>query len=264
MKQSAENIKKRRDVIFNMLIKEGQIQVSEISELLNVSELTIRRDLEFFEEKKIVERFYGGARLISDTIAYETDHRLELIKQEIAKKASEYINDGDVIFLNTSSTALYLLQFVDNKEITVITNNLRASNQILNSSISLILTGGELRRPKYALVGDFALGMLDSVVANKLVMGCSGLSIEDGISTSTHSEVAINKKMIERTDGSRLLLVDHTKFLHTARFSVNEVDSVTTIITDDLVSQDIIKELEKFKNLEIIQVDTTHLDFIES
>lgn len=260
MKQSQKNISNRRDKIFNILLQEGKISVADVAETIGVSELTIRRDLDFFESKRLIERYYGGAKLVTKSSPIDANQRIELIKQEIAKKAAEFVSSGDIIFLNTSTTALYILKFLESKEVTVITNNAKAIRAITSEKTSLIFSGGELRSPKFAMTGDYALGMIDSIKASNSFLGFSGLSIEDGISTSMHSEVSINKKMMERTNGKKFILVDHTKFSHTARFSVAELSEINTIITDDLVPEDILYDLKSNFQLDIIQVSTKHIN----
>lgn len=260
MKQSQKNIEKRRDKIFNRLLENGEISVQEIAKDFGVSELTIRRDLDFFEEKRLIDRFYGGAKLVTRSSPIDANQRIELIKQEIAKKASEFIHSGDIIFLNTSSTALYLLKFLGEKEVTVITNNAKAIRGITSPNTSLIFTGGELRNPKYAMTGDYALAMISSIKASSAFLGFSGVSTSDGLSTSVHSEVSINKMMIERTNGRKFVLIDHTKFAHSARFNVDELASVDVIITDDLVPYEILDEIRSVQTIELIQVSTKHLN----
>lgn len=261
MKQSANKIKERREYIYNLLLDHGSIIVKDIASELKISELTIRRDLDYFESNKIVERFYGGAKLISTFFNISNKNKIEQIKTLLAIKAAEYVEDGDVLFLNTSSTVRKIIDHIKTEHVTIITNNAFAIQSPSNANVSIIFTGGEMRSPKYAMVGDYALQMLDSITANKAILGCSGLSVENGVSTSSHSEVSINKKMFARANGSRILVVDHTKFLHSARFSVTDLSSITTIITDDLVSKDIIEEFNQFENLEIIQVSTAQLNF---
>lgn len=262
MKRSQENIHNRRDKLFHLLLEHGSINVADAAELLNVSQLTIRRDLDFFEEKRLIDKYYGGAKLVDKSSPIDANQRLELIKQEIAKKAAEFVASGDVIFINTSSTATYLLKYLENKEVTVITNNAKVLRSIISPNTSIIFTGGELRSPKHSMVGDYALQMLDSIKSTNNFLGASGVNLKEGMSTSVHSEVSINKKMIERTNGGSFLLVDHTKFSHNARFFVDEISAFTTIITDDLVEQELIEEFKHKTGINIVQVSTKNIGMV--
>lgn len=244
MRSSQKEINERRDQIFNTLLKEGEIQVKDLAQELNVSELTIRRDLLFFEEKKYIERFYGGARLLNPHALHSPSQTLNRIKNRIAKKAADLIDSGDIIFINTSSTALLTLRYLGNKEATVITNNAKAVFVKTSPKVTIILSGGELRNPKETMVGDFALQTLRMVNVSKAILGCSGLSYEQGITTSVHSEVSINQLMLENCSGPRIIVADQSKLGHSASFVSGSIHDVDVLVTNHASEAE---ALEKFK-----------------
>lgn len=255
MRKSISDVNKRRDEIFSMILENGEIQVSELSKKLNVSELTIRRDLTFFEDKRLVERFYGGVRLSNPYDDNNPSLAIEKIKKKLAQRASEMINSGDIIFLNSSSTTLYIIQYLTNKEVTIITNNGRALFSKIGQGITVIFTGGELRSPKNAMVGDYALHTLDALRASTTFLGCSGFSIENGMSTSVHSEVSVNKKMIEQTNGKKYIVVDHSKLTHDASFIVADINTFDGIIIDSNAPKELLDEFRNLPDFQVIVVD---------
>ena len=109
--------------------------------------------------------------------------------QRISRKAAQFVEAGDTIFINTSRTALHVLRFIDAPNVTVITNNVLATSIPHRSDMTLILTGGEVRYPKYAMVGDVAQRTIQSIRANKAFLGCSGLSVDKGMTTEEIDQI---------------------------------------------------------------------------
>ena len=184
MKMNKEVVDERRKKVMSKIQIQGKVNVEDLAKELHVSPLTIRRDLQYWEEQGAVERYYGGARLIQSFVDNDeiTDNN-EPYKHAIAKYAAQYVEDGDTIFINTSSTALLVLKYIRNKRVTVITNNGKAIFMEHDPLVSIVLSGGELRIPKESMVGDFALNNLNRVTADKSFLGCSGFDVHSGMST---------------------------------------------------------------------------------
>ncbi len=249
MKKSKQVINSRREKIIELLKNRSEVQTDFLSDYLDVSTLTIRRDLEYLVHTGVVERFYGGVRLINLT---EERNNLDN-KHSIAKEAATYVNNGDTIFINTSSTALLVLHYIKNKKVTVITNNANAIFIDKDQSISLFLTGGEIRHPKESMVGDFAISNIQKVTANKAFIGCDGLSIKGGVSTSVLQEATINSLMLQRVSEQNFLLVESFKIGIESNFQSSLINAVDTIITDKLLRADFEEEL-KLEGAQIIKV----------
>lgn len=239
MKMNKAIVDERRNTIMKEIQVKGQASVDALAISLNVSPLTIRRDLQYWEEMGAVERFYGGARLIQSFVDND-DPQLsnEFYKHAIAKYAAQYVHDGDTIFINTSSTALLVLKYLKNKRVTVITNNGKAIFMDHDPLVSICLTGGELRIPKESMVGDFALNNLSRVSSTKAFLGCSGFSVSSGMTTAILQEVAINEVMINRCIGQKFILADHTKVGTNHSFISGSVQSFDFLITDNMANED--------------------------
>lgn len=246
MKMSKEIVDSRRKRIMEKIQVQGKVFVDELAQELNVTPLTIRRDLQYWEDLGAVIRFYGGAKLIQSFVDNDSiKDNNEPYKHAIAKYAANLIEDGDTVFINTGSTALLVLKYIRNKNVTVITNNGKALFLEHDPSVTIVLTGGEIRYPKESMVGNFALNNVNRVSANKCFLGCSGIDAEIGMTTAILAEVSINEAMISRCTGQKYLLADATKVGNIHQFSVAKANVFDSLITDIRVRDD---QIDDFKN----------------
>jgi len=255
MKRHKSIVDSRRNRIYQALQESGTVKVDELAATLEVSPLTIRRDLEYFEAKKLVERFYGGAMLVNKFVVKDnTSQNNALAKHAIAKKAAEFVETGDTLFVNTSSTALLVLKYIRNKRVVIITNNGKAIFADKDPMIQVVLTGGELREPKEAMVGEFAINNLSRVTATKSFLGCSGITAETGITTAVLQEVAVNEMMLNRCVGPRIIVADSSKIGRDHSFVSGSIDKVTILITDNNADAQVVAAL-KANGVTVIQVE---------
>lgn len=254
MKTNKEVVDKRRYDIMHIIQNQGYANVDELAKRFSVSRLTIRRDLQYWEEKGALEKYYGGAKLVQNFVENDYENSNEPYKNAIAKFAAQFVKDGDTIFINTSSTALLVTKYIRNKKVTIITNNAKAIFMDHDPTVTIVLTGGELRIPKESMIGDFALNNLQKVNANKCFLGCSGICSENGMSTAILHEVSINETMIQRTKGEVFILADATKIGVTHKFIATEIHNITHLITDTRVD-DVAIEAFKQKNIRTYRLD---------
>ncbi|MEG0176993.1 DeoR/GlpR family DNA-binding transcription regulator [Anaerorhabdus sp.] len=246
MKVNYEIVQQRRDDIMVLIQKLGKVDVETLSNEFNTSEITIRRDLQYWEDRGAIIRYHGGAKLVQHMVNHNnTNFTNDRYKHALAKYAAQFVEEGDTIFINTSSTALLILLYIQNKRVTVITNNAKALLVKHDPLISIVLTGGELRFPKEAMVGEFCLNNLNRVSANKCFIGCSGISADDGITTAIQNEVSINETMIHRTTGSVFVLADYTKIGTKHSFLSGQIDDIDYLITDINAPQETLEEIAK-------------------
>ena len=164
------------------------------------------------------------------------------------------VEDGDTIFINTSATALQMIKYIKDKRVTVITNNGKAIYMEHSSKISVILSGGELREIKEAMVGEFATNNISKVTAKKSFIGCTGLSVETGMTTEILSEVNINQLMLQRVTGTSYILADHTKIGRNSSFVSCPTAEILNIITDEKAPAEV---LDGFRENEINVIQVT-------
>lgn len=257
MKNSKELIQQRQARILQFLRQKQLASVADLAKHFHVTPATIRRDLETLEEQGSVKRFFGGVEYIlsqGEYVQYQTSRTdFAPAKMAIAAKAAEMISSGDTVFLNSSSTALYILDYIDNIQASIITNNARAIDSSIPEAVDLILTGGELIANRQSLVGEFALDTTRKVMANKCFLGVHGISAA-GVTSSFLQEVAVNRSMIAQCTGPKIVVADSSKIGVMQNFFDYSLDMITHLITDSGANH---RELDQIraKGVEVIVVD---------
>jgi DeoR/GlpR family transcriptional regulator of sugar metabolism len=251
MKREKKYVDNRRNKIIKIIQKNPHVRVNELADMLGVSLITIRRDLQFLDEQNQVKRTHGGAILIKSEEP-EVDE-VEYYRMLIAKYAATLVEDGDSLFINTSSNALQMLQYVSRNNITAITNNGKVINREYSTGINVILTGGELRFPKDAMVGDYAIRNLQTVFAKKAFVGCSGITPDAGMMTEIASEVSVNEIMVNHSTEAVYVMADHTKIGKRSSFTSCSIEKVNYLITDELAPEEVLEELRS-KGVKVYQV----------
>lgn len=250
MKNKKGIVYKRKQFILQMLQEQKSVNINQLAQQLNVSPITVRRDLQNFEEKGIAARFYGGAKLVEGALSEDpsqinpSDIQLKS-KHAIARRAAEMVENGDTIFMNTSSTALLMLEYLKEKHVTIITNNGGALLMNRGPGIELVLSGGEVSNSKNSLVGDFALQTFSKVWVNKCFVGVSGINAEGQISTSVLQEAAINETILNHSNTMRVILADSSKVGRLNNFIIRPTKPVTHIITDNQADPAILAQLRR-------------------
>lgn len=237
MKNSKSVVFKRQQAVLKLLKEYRSMDVETIAEKLSVSPTTIRRDLQMFEKQHLINRYHGGAQLLEGTLK-EEDPSLEpptprniSQKHAIAKYAATLIEDGDTIFMNSSSTTLLMLDYIKGKRVTIVTNNGNAVDHPRDVQVDLILTGGEVYSRKQSMVGEFALHTLSKITANKAFIGVGGISVNGGITTSVLPETAVNETMMRRSSDHCYVLAARDKIGKEHNFLSGTIDKVNTLIT---------------------------------
>ncbi|MBR5485056.1 MAG: DeoR/GlpR transcriptional regulator [Oscillospiraceae bacterium] len=258
MKSSREIIDLRHKNILQLLQKKQTASVAELSNRFNVTTATIRRDLEILEKLGSIKRYFGGVQYIlppNVDVHYRTEKGNPTpAKIAIAKKAASMICPADTVFLNSSSTALLILDYLSDIHASIITNNARALYCEYPESVDLLLTGGEVYGNKQSLVGEFAISSIKKVTAGICFMGASGVSSVGGVTSSIVQEVNVNQSMISQCSGPKIVVADSSKIGVRQSFFSYGLEQVTHLITDSAADK---RELELISNcgVEIIVVD---------
>ena len=232
----------RRRVITERIRATGQVVVSALSAEFQVSEETIRRDLEFLEKEGIATRIYGGAILQGNDHAappYSIRKNTNIEpKVSIARKLSELVRDGDTLMVDESSTAAYAIRALrQKKNITLITNSLELLREMVGQdSWHIISTGGSLKAEVLAHVGPHALRTVRSYHASFAVLSCRGINGQLGLADSDDGVVQIKQAMIESCDCA-IVLADHRKFDRNGLVALGPLNMVDKLITDTPPSQ---------------------------
>lgn len=241
MQEKRENmlVAQRYEYIVSLVNERGSIRVSELSELCQVTEETIRRDLDRLEAAGRLRRSHGGAVSVKDmpTLHAEIPYTEREIanaqeKRRIAEEAVRRIRPKDRILLDASSTAWYMARSLPDIPLTVLTNSIKVATELATKEkIEVISTGGQLARRSLSYVGPLAERSLETYHVNKLFFSCKGVHVERGISESNEWQARIKQMMLRIADEA-VLLADASKFGVQAFTHVADLGDVQSIITD--------------------------------
>jgi len=242
----------RRERIQEFLSIHQIARTVDLCDLLDTSEATVRRDLEWLENKGFLERTHGGA-ILSQRMTLEQEYQQRAQhhpeeKRMIGELAASLIEKGDIVFINSGTTSSQVLQHVpSDSNITVITNNVSAVMELGQPGFHYILTGGEFQHRSNSLAGRFAVDNLGLVYANKTILGVDGISLKHGCTVPTNAEAEVVRKMIERTKGSVIVVADHSKWGVVSNFEVANIDEVNKLVTDSALDTSAVESLAEHK-----------------
>ena len=240
----------RRNAILEKLQVERRVVVSELSQLYNVSEETIRRDLEKLENDGYVIKSYGGAVLNENTnvdLPFNVrKNRNVLGKQKIAAIVSAMVHDGENIMLDASSTAVAIAKALKNKkDLTVITNSLEIALELIDvSGCNVISTGGLATGSSFALVGSVTDKTIRSYYVDKAIISSKGIDLYAGI-TDSDERHANNKASMLQMAKKKVLAVDSSKFGKIAFAKIGDLKDVAAIVTDKKPEEEWLQRLEE-------------------
>lgn len=251
--ESAETIaslSERHRKILGILQMQGSVSVSDLAERLDVSEVTIRKDLSALEKQNKLYRTHGRAIPISPYIGDR--HVNEKEKQAVAEKsaigvvAASLVHEHDSILLASGTSILYAAkEMVDKKNVTIISASVSASALLSqNKNIDVVQLGGIVRNSSVSVVGSFAEDMLKHFNCNLLFMGADGVDLEFGITTTNMMEANLNRMMMN-TAQQTVLLVDSSKFGKKGFSKICDTGEIDRIITDDKIPQMYLENLQE-------------------
>lgn len=233
----------RRNKIMELLQNHQSVMVTDLSKKFQVTEETIRRDLEKLEKEGLLKRTYGGAVLNESTnvdVPFNIREGTNIEgKQCIGIKLSEFIEDGDSIMLDSSSTAFHVAKNIKNKrKLTVITNSEKVILELSNAKdCKIISTGGTLKANSMSFIGHAAEKAILNYNVDKAIISCKGIDMDKGITDSNEMEVEVKKAMIQSAD-KVFLVVDSTKFDKVSFVKILKYEQVDYMITDKQLSKE--------------------------
>lgn len=241
---------KRHKDILERLAKEKHLEVLELCKILDVSAVTIRKDLKFLEQKGLLYRTHGGASLENPYINERTVLDKEKISVEekngIAQLAASKIVENDTIMIASGTTVQALSKFIKPKnKLTVITSSLNVVLNLINDkNIEILQLGGYIRHSSASVIGNYAEYILKNVSCSKLFLGVDGIDLDYGLSTTNLEEAELNKKMLSAAQ-KVIILADSSKFGKKSFARICNLSQVNEIITDKGISSSVRKKLEE-------------------
>lgn len=227
----------RRNLILEKLQEEKRVVVSELSALYNVSEETIRRDLDKLEKEGLAIKSYGGA-VINEDVSIDLPFNVRKNqnvsgKQRMAEIAASMVHDGEHLFLDASTTAVFIAKALKDKErLTIITNSMEILLELSDvSGWNIISTGGVMKEGYLAFLGSRTEETIRSYYVDKVIFSCKALDLGWGIMESQESFGSAKKAMMA-SGRKKILVVDSSKFDQTAFSVAGNLRDVDTVITD--------------------------------
>lgn len=243
-----EIMENRHKKILEILKKEKQVKVQDLSKALQTSMVTIRKDLKILEGKRLLFRNHGGASLESPYVDDRSVSEKEFInaaeKATIGLQASKMILNDQYIILASGTTVLAMAEFINPlKKLTVVTAALNVGMKLTKrDNIEVLQLGGYIRPLSYSVIGHYSEMILKETVCSKLFLGVDGLDIEYGLTTTNALEAHLNQQMIESAK-EVIVLVDSTKFGKKSFGRICGIEQVDLIITDNKIDPDTVKKI---------------------
>jgi DeoR family fructose operon transcriptional repressor len=229
---------KRLEEIKETLYHNGKVFVAELSQKYHVSEVSIRKDLTKLENQGYAIKFYGGAALAAPdakTSSNETDFFQDPIRLALAKRALQEINDGDCIFLGSGRTCCILARLLNEKKnLTVVTNNISALNDLIGHVAKVYLIGGEVTTTDHQTLfssWDQPQSFTENIFVNKAFTSISGLDLKAGLTVNSIISTYVYRH-IPGMSHHWFLIVDLSKFDRIAIYPVAELNAPQTIISN--------------------------------
>jgi len=238
----------RHERILQILKDKKKVKVQYLSEVLNTSTVTIRKDLKLLEAKKLLFRVHGGASLEQPFVNDKHINEKEFIhakeKDAIGREAARIISEDQFIIIASGTTVLALARHINpHNKITIVTSALNVALELLKKeNVEILQLGGYIRDTSYSVIGHYSELILKEIACSKLFLSVDGLDLEYGLSTSNGLEAHLNQQMIEASK-EVVVLLDSSKFGKKSFGRICGLEYVDRIITDANIPQDIYKKL---------------------
>lgn len=240
----------RKNEILHRLRTEKRVVVSELAAHYNVTEETIRRDLEKLEKDGYATKTYGGAIWGNSTktdLSYTIRNKTNVeAKNTIAELLLDYIDDGDHLMLDDSSTSLFAARHLKKKKgLTIITNSVELIVELSDvEGWTIISTGGRLKPESLALIGSQPEQMLRQYHVDKVILSGKGIDMQAGITDSSEYHAGMKQAMI-RAARQRILIMDGTKFDKVSFVEIAPLSEMDIMITNEKPEEKWISYFEK-------------------
>jgi len=239
----------RQKKIVDMLATKNVITIAEFMAAFNISVETVRRDLAILEKQGAIQKVYGGAKIKDITFGEPTmESRMVsrlLQKEAIGKKCSEFIHDGDCIFIDSGSTTFHIAKHLaDKKNLTIITNSIPVVNELMDTDFDIIIIGGKIRHDERSVVTYDYLFNFSELNIQKSFICAGGITVEKGISDFNMQE-AVTRKIIIGQSKEVFVAADSSKFHKDVTISIAPLDKINCMITDSNLDKNTANSFKK-------------------
>ena len=244
----------RYQSILSMVNEKNAVTVSELAELLEISESTVRRDLTALDELGKLKKVFGGATAITKTEGVYEDnvslreHLMSAEKTAIAKYSAPLINNTDFVFIDSGTTTSRLIDFIENNQATYVTNGIVHARKLVQKGLNAYLIGGKVKAATEAVVGAEGIANLKNFNFSKAFMGTNGIDVAAGFTTPDIEEAMMKEAAVKKAYMA-FVLADHSKFRRVFSVTFSQLKTCC-IITDSVpdnryAKETVIKEVIK-------------------
>lgn len=236
----------RIDQLEQYILEHKAASIDTLCEEFGISKNTLRRDLEVLVARGSVEKVYGGVIACENTSPipdlvtfHERASRNSLIKQRIASLAASFVRERDIIFIDSGTTTMNIVDNLTHlNTVTIITNSVQVINKSMNyPNINLLVLPGSLKRDTASLVGSSCVEYLEDYNIVRAFMACTGISLQSGICNASTEEYNIKKAALKKSQ-KHYLLADSSKFGRTSLMTFGDVNQFDYIFTDQMPDND--------------------------
>ena len=250
------NIEQRKAKILELLRTNGEVRVSELSRIFNISEVTVRFDLESLESQGLLTRVYGGAvsanKFYVDMDLHERYTTNAAEKKDLAERVAELVVDNDTLMLNAGTTITYILRAIKGRRnISIVTNSITNANEAAAyTGFNVILLGGSIDTKYQFTYGNDAIAQLSYYHASKAILSVDGVSSQAGLTLYYSNEVDIIRRMLTLADRT-IVAADRHKIGRSTFAQIAPLDAVTTLVTNASANPDHLAAIRE-KGVEVI------------
>jgi DeoR/GlpR family transcriptional regulator of sugar metabolism len=228
-------VEERRQKILDLISQRGFASLADLADVINVSESTIRRDLDYWDQQGLVKRTHGGAIYTADGSSLpaleERSASQQEEKREIAKAAAARIHDGDAILLDGGTTTLEVARLLVGRSLQIVTNSLPIANLFASSrETDLVILGGYVYPKTGVALGPLTVRMMEEIHVHQTIMSVGGITAK-GLFNSNLLLVEAERRMMRCAD-EVVVVADHTKIGRQALAFLCELSAVDTLIVD--------------------------------
>ncbi|HFA50617.1 MAG TPA: DeoR/GlpR transcriptional regulator [Bacteroidetes bacterium] len=240
---------KRHKQILEILKEKRQVKVKDLSESLNTSEVTIRKDLKLLETNRLLFRNHGGASLDNPYVNDRSVNEKEFIhaseKSAIGREAAKIIAKDQFIMIASGTTVLAFAKYINPlKKLTVVTSALNVAIELLKKpTVEVLQLGGYIRPSSCSVIGHYSEMILKETACSKLFLSVDGIDLDYGLSTTNTLEAHLNLKMIDSAT-EVVVLADSSKFGKKSFGRICGIEQVDHIFTDKNIAPEYLKKMK--------------------
>lgn len=233
----------RLEKILEMIEKDNIVSIGDITEILNVTEMTVRRDLKMLEERGKIIRIHGGAKKKEERMATELSHNEKRKihveeKRYIAQIAASMIKENDIVYIGPGTTNELIYEYLDISYAKIITNSMSIFSKFKDDKrFELILIGGRFRSRTDVFVGNFANELLEKIRVKKAFVGVNGI-LGESVTNSNEEEGACQRIILDNSI-ERYILCDSNKIDKEDFYSFYNLKDVTAVVTDKNINDEL-------------------------